>query len=382
MPGIRAGKVLGIEIRIDHSWFIIFVLVLWTLSAGVFPATLPGLPTLAYLAMGTSATVLFFASLLAHELSHSVVARRRGVEVHEITLFLFGGMARASSEFRQPVDEFVVAGAGPLSSFIIAGLFALLSWAATATGMPAPVAAVASYLALINLVLAVFNLFPGFPLDGGRLLRAIVWHRTGDLARATRVAAAGGRVFSMLLMALGVLNLLTGNIVGGAWLLLIGWFIRTAADTSERQVRMGDRLESVRAQDIMTPHPRTVSPDLSVTSFVTDHVLGGRFQSYPVVADGNVLGLITLERVRAVPRAEWELRTVGDVMVPLDTGITVEPEEPVRVAFDRLGASSVRRVLVTHDGQLLGIISLSDVAHWLERERLRAELAPAPAQPA
>lgn len=374
MRGTRVGSILGIEIRIDHSWFIILLLVFWTLSGGVFPASLPGLPFHVYLLMGGTATILFFASLLAHELSHSIVARRRGVVVQEITLFLFGGIARASSDFRRPIDEFLVAGAGPLASLVIAGSFQLATMASLALGLAQPVIEVFSYLAVINVVLAVFNLFPGFPLDGGRLLRAFVWQRTGDIVRATQVAAAGGRIFSLFLFVLGGLGILTGNIIGGAWLLLIGWFIRTAADASTRQVLLGEQLEGVCAQDIMTPHPRTVPPDITIARFVNDHILGGRYQSYPVLRNGEPLGVITLEHVRAVPRPEWETRTVGSVMAPLAGDITVEPEAPALSALERLSAGDLRRILVTHDGHLVGIISLSDVARWMERERLRQTL--------
>jgi Zn-dependent protease/predicted transcriptional regulator len=375
MRGTRVGSIFGIDIRIDASWFVILLLVFWTLSRGVFPASHPGQSTAVYFAMGAAGTVLFFMSLLAHELSHSLVARRRGVEVREITLFIFGGMARASSEFGKPADELVVAAAGPVASLLIAALFQGVAWSGTLLGAPPAFIAVASYLAMINTVLAVFNMFPGFPLDGGRVLRALIWHRTGDLKRATRIAAGGGRVFSFMLMAFGLLSLLAGNLVGGVWLLLIGWFVRAAADASFEQVLMRDRLAHARAQDIMTPHPRTVPPDLALSELVEQHVLGGRFQSYPVVEHGHAVGLITLECVRSVPKAEWATRTVREAMVPIGTDVAIEPEDPVSSALDRLSSSRLRRLLVTHDGQLLGIISLTDVAHWLERERLRDELA-------
>lgn len=375
MKGIRLGSIFGVEIRIDYSWFIIFFLILWTLTSGVFPATYPGLSTGAHIGMGFAATVLFFASLLAHELSHSLVARRRGMPVQGITLFIFGGMARAGGEFDRPEDEFVVAGVGPLASIIIAGLFAFIAWAGARAGITVAVTAVASWLAFINIVLAVFNLFPGFPLDGGRLFRAAIWKRTGDPLRATRIATNGGKLLGYLLMILGLLNLFGGNPIGGLWLLFIGWFVRMAADTSYRQYVLRESLESVRARDMMTPAPMSVTPDITLQQFVEEHVLEGRHHSYPVVRDGDEpVGLVTLDRARTVPRAEWASRTVADVMVPADDELMVGGAEDMSRALDKLGRSPVRRLLVTEGGRLAGIISHTDVARWLEREQLRAEI--------
>jgi Zn-dependent protease/CBS domain-containing protein len=374
-PGFRLGSIFGIEIRIDYSWFVIFFLVLWTLTRGVFPTSYPGQEPLVYLVMGTVGTLLLFTSLLAHELSHSLLSRSRDLPVEGITLFMFGGMAHASGEFKSPDDEFVIAGVGPLSSLGIAALFWLIARAGIELGLPPAVLAVASYLALINLVLAVFNLFPGFPLDGGRLLRALVWKRTGDLRRATRVATNGGKILGYLLMVLGLLNLFGGNPVGGLWLLLIGWFIRFAADASYTQHVLRQSLQDVRAQDLMTPHPHTVPPDLGLQQFVDEHVLDGFHHSYPVLAGAEPIGLITLPLVRKVPKAEWPARTVGEAMMPIGPDLVAGPEVAMSDALDKLSRSSVQRLLVTHDGRLLGIISHADVSRWLDRERLREELS-------
>jgi Zn-dependent protease/CBS domain-containing protein len=367
MGGFRLGSVLGFEIRIDYSWFIIFFLILWTFSMGVFPAVYPGQPSGVYIAMGAAGTLLFFVSLLAHELAHSVVARRKGITVEGITLFIFGGMAHARMEFEEPGDEFVIAGVGPLSSFVIAVLFWVVSAVGTQQGWPVAVTGVAAYLAFINVALAVFNLLPGFPLDGGRLFRAAVWKFTGDMTRATRWASNGGKVVGYLLMAIGILNFFAGNLIGGLWMLLIGWFVRLAAEASFTQHRMRESFRGVRARDMMTPEPVTVSPDLSVQEFVEEHVFRGRHQSYPVVADGEALGLITLERVKRVPREEWPNRTVGDAMVAVANGLVVPPEEEMVSVLEKLAESGVRRVLVARDGELVGIISQSDIARWMER---------------
>jgi Zn-dependent protease/CBS domain-containing protein len=372
--GFRIGSIAGIEIRIDYTWFVIFALILWTLTRSVFPVTYPSLPSLTYLVMGAVGTLLFFASLLTHELSHSVVARSRGIAVESITLFIFGGMARTKDEFETPGDEFLIAVAGPVMSLAIAGFFWLLAWAATQAGASVAVTGVASYLALINFVLAVFNLFPGFPLDGGRLFRALVWKRTGDLRRATRIASNGGKVFGYMLMVLGLLNLFGGSPLGGMWLVFIGWFVRMAAETSYVQHVLRSSLEGATARDAMTPAPLTVTPDETLQDFLDDYVLDSRHHSYPIVERARPIGLITLDRVRAVPKDEWRTRTVRDAMVPLSPDIAVAPGDDLIEAVRKLNASRLGRVLVTHEDQLVGIISHSDIARWLERARLREEV--------
>jgi Zn-dependent protease/CBS domain-containing protein len=370
LGGIRLGSVLGFEIRIDYSWFIIFFLILWTFSAGVFPGVYPGQETATYLIMGGAGTILFFASILAHELSHSLVARRKGIPVEGITLFIFGGMAHTRMEFEDPADEFHVAGVGPLSSLLIAGLFWLVAWGGGQVGWTFAITGVAAYLAFINLALAVFNLLPGFPLDGGRLFRAAVWRHTGDLTKATRWASNGGKVLGYLLMALGVLNFFAGNLIGGIWLVFIGWFVRMAAEASFAQHRLHETFRGVRAADAMTPHPQTVAADVSLQDFLEHHVFQGRHHSYPVVEDERPVGIITLERVKGVPREEWTRRSVRDAMVPAEDGVVVSPREQMTEVLEKLSSSKARRVLVADQGELVGIITQSDISRWMERMRL------------
>jgi Zn-dependent protease/CBS domain-containing protein len=375
MGGFRLGSIFGIDIRIDYSWFVIFFLFLWTLTVGVFPAWYPGLEQLTYIGMGLTGTLLLFASLLAHELSHSLVARSKGIQVEGITLFIFGGMAHTRMEFESPGDEFLIAGVGPISSFAIAGLFWVVAWIGGQLGWPVAVTGVAAYLALINLILAIFNLFPGFPLDGGRLFRAAIWKRTGDLRKATRIASNGGKIFGYMLMALGILNLFGGNPIGGLWMLFIGWFVRTAAEASYMQYLLHSSLRGVRIADAMTPDPATVPPGLSLRSFIEDYVLDGRHHSYPVVEGNRPLGLITLEGVRGVPRDEWTQRTVRDAMLPIEDGVVARPDESMSDVLEKLGKSKARRVLVTRGSELVGIITQTDVARWLDRARLREEIS-------
>lgn len=370
MGDFRIGSVLGIEIRIDVSWFILLFLILWTFTGLVFPALIPGRSIATYIGMGVAATLLFFASLLAHELSHSVVARRKGVPVEGITLFIFGGMARTRLEAAEPGDEFMIAGVGPLSSLVIAGLFAAIWWLGTRLGWPVPVTGVAQYLGFLNVLLAVFNLLPGFPLDGGRLLRSIAWKLSGDLTRATRIAATGGRWMGLGLIGLGVWMLFMGNVMGGIWLALIGWFLRNAATASYQQHVLRGALEGVVAREAMTLHPETVPPELTLQQVMDDHFLRRRFAAYPVTEDGDrPVGLITLAQVQQVPREDWGARRVRDVMTSSEDDIVVRPDDRLVDVIEKLEASDSKRLLVERDGHLEGIITESDVVGWLNRAR-------------
>lgn len=367
MRGWRLGSIFGIEIRIDYSWLIIFFLILWTLTVGVFPLSLPDRSTSTYIVMGMAATVLFFASLLAHELSHSLVARSKHIKVEGITLFVFGGMAHTRMEFETPGDEFAIAIAGPISSILIGVAFGLIAWLFDQSGWSPAAREVARYLGWINVALAIFNLLPGFPLDGGRLFRAAVWKITGNLTKATRWASIGGRILGYALMLLGVLQMLAGGFGGGLWLLFIGWFVRVAADASFAQHVMRQALDRVRVAEVMTPAPETVPPDLTLQEFVDRHVLHGRHQAYPVLEDNRPQGLITLRLVRAIPRAEWQQRTVREVMTPIAPELTIAPDEPASRIVERLAPGGEGRVLVTRAGQLEGIVTRTDVTRLLQR---------------
>ncbi|HSJ06298.1 MAG TPA: site-2 protease family protein [Longimicrobiales bacterium] len=369
MRGIRLGRVLGFEVRIDHSWFILFALILWSFSYMAFPAHAPGLSPAVYFTMGLAGTLLFFVSLLAHELSHSVVARAKGIPVDGITLFLFGGMAHTRMEAETPGDEFQIAAAGPIMSIAIAVLLGAAWMLGIRLGWPVYILAVLQYIALLNLVLAVFNLLPGFPLDGGRLFRAVVWKVTGDMTRATRVASAGGRWLAYVLIAFGLLSAFAGNVLGGMWLVFIGWFLRNAAISTYQQHLLLDVLSGVRAGQAMTPNPDTVPPDATVRALMEDYFMRRRYTAYPVTRDGEPLGLVTLQRIRETPQEEWDTLRVSDIMIPFDAELAVRTDEPMIAVLDRLKKSPARRVLVLRNGALAGIITASDIAFWLERAR-------------
>ena len=370
--GIPAGRILGVDITLDLSWFVILALLLGTFSAASFPALLPGRGVATYFTMGAVGTVLFFASLLIHELAHAVEARRRGIEVEGITLFVFGGMARTRTDPRTPMDEFVIAGVGPLASAILAAILVGLSVPAVTAGWESG-GVVLRYLGFLNLALAVFNLLPGFPLDGGRLLRALIWGMTGSLRKGTRVATLAGRGLGFLLIALGGLSMLAGQgLIGGLWTVFIGWFLVQAAASSYDQVLLMEVLRGVRASEGMTRHPETVPSDLPVDRLVNDHFLRRPFSSFPVADNGVLVGLVTLSQVKALPRNQWEGKRVGEIMSLLEETTVVDPDEPMLAVLERMGEGRSRTALVARDRVLLGIISARDLTRWLDRAGLAA----------
>lgn len=375
MQGFRLGTIFGFEIRIDLSWLIIFFLVLWTLSAGLFPENYPGLSNATYFGMGIVATLLFFISLLAHELSHSFVARAKGIPVEGITLFIFGGVSRTRMDAETPGDEFQIAGIGPLVSVVLAALFGLLWYIGRNAGWSVVVNGVTSYLASINLALAIFNMLPGFPLDGGRVFRSLIWKYTGNLKKATQVATTGGKWLGYVLIALGLLQMFGGAILGGLWFILIGWFLYNAAAASYDEILLRSSLEGVRAREVMTPDPETVNADLTLQELVDKYFLSRRYQSFPVIQDDHPIGIITLNQVKDIPRQEWMHRTVQETMIPSEQGVTARPEEQMSQVLQKMQDSGVRRVLVTQNGLLQGIITANDIANWLQRRREFGQVA-------
>jgi Zn-dependent protease len=368
MSGFRVGSVLGFEIRVDPSWLVIFFLVFWSLAEAVFPGEYPELARLTHVAMGLTGTLLFFASLLAHELSHAIVSRSRGIPVDGITLFIFGGMAWTRREPDTPKDELLIAGVGPLTSLALAALFALADRLAAVTGLGAPVSGVAEYLSFINVALAVFNLVPGFPLDGGRVFRAIAWHFTRDRAKATRWAVFGGRAFGTFLMVLGAAQALMGAPLGGLWLVFIGWFLRNLAGSSLQQQVLRDLLRGSFVADLMSREPEVVSAGTSVADLVQHHFMRLRFGSYPVLDGDELVGMVTLEDVKRLPSSEWSGATAGQVMTALKECAVISPLTSVEAALEEMSRSSARgRALVVDAGRLVGIVSASDVARWIHR---------------
>ena len=367
--GFSLARIAGIDIRLDYSWFIILALLIWSLSAGYFPAYLPGESGWTYLAAGTLAALLFFASLLAHELAHSLVAMRAGIRISSITLFVFGGMARLSEDVADPKTEIRVAIAGPIASFLLAAGFWLLRGFSAGAGF-APGAAIFGYLAWINVVLAAFNLFPGFPLDGGRVLRAVLWWRTGDVVRATKWASDMGKGFAAALMILGVFEFALGNFLGGLWLLFIGMFLQNMAAQGYLQILLRRSLEGVRVEEVMIREPVTVPPQASLEEVAEEYFLHHGFRGFPVADDGRVLGVISIQQVIRVPREERSRRRAVDAMVPLGERMVIEPGVPLLDAVPRMNEAEAGRLIVIRNGTMEGMITKTGLVRFLELKQL------------
>jgi len=362
---ITLFTVLGIRIGIDMSWAFLALLVAWSLAQGFFPAVYEGLPVLAYWWMGLAGVLGLFISLIIHELMHSLVARAFGTPVRGITLFALGGVAEMEEEPATPLGELLMALAGPLASAVLALLFHLLGLAGGSLGLPEPLLVVISYLAAINILLAVFNMVPAFPLDGGRVLRAILWKSLGDLERATRIAATGGNLFGWLLIAVGILNAIQGNFVGGLWWALIGFFVRAAAGGSLRQLQARRLLKGLTVRRYMTATPITVAPGISVAELVEDHIYHHHFDLFPVVDHGRLVGCVGAREARTVPRKDWDRVRVGEIAAPPGPGNTIGADAALLEALAAMQKAGASRLMVVEDGQLAGVVVLKDLLELL-----------------
>ncbi|MFE3899383.1 site-2 protease family protein [Streptomyces sp. NPDC059153] len=361
-------RIAGVRVGVHWSVLLIFGIIALGLSQGRLPETHPGRSWAVYWAAGLCTAVVFFASLLAHELAHAVVARRNGVEVDDIVLWLLGGVARLKGEASSPGAELRIAGVGPLVSLLLGVLFTLGAWLLYLASVSGIVVEMVAWLAGINVLLAVFNAVPAAPLDGGRLLRAFLWWRTGDRLRATAGAAAAGRVFGWLLVVFGLIAFMRTGAFGGLWPALIGWLLIAAATAEGRQAQLRGVLAGVPVRDAMTLEPLTVSADTTVVGFLTGSRYRYRHSAFPVTDDGAPVGLVTLDSARKVPQAEAHAVTVSEVMVPLTQTIVVEPDAPLADLLPRMEPGAEHRVLVMDHGRLVGIVSLSDVSRtvtWL-----------------
>jgi Zn-dependent protease/CBS domain-containing protein len=369
--GIRLMTVRGIEIRIDYSWFIVFALVLLSLSAGYFPQAYPDLPVPVYWLTGFLATLLFFFSVVMHELAHSLMALRSGIKIPEITLFIFGGMARLSEDARDPKTEFKIAIVGPLTSFALGALFGLVHYALRA-GNPSIVAELFGYLSWINIALGVFNLLPGYPLDGGRVLRAVWWWKTGSVVDATRVASDWGKGLAIALMLLGGLQIFSGNLIGGVWIIFIGLFLRGIAEASYQEVALRKSIEGARAQDVMIRDPVIASPHTPLKQAISDLFLRHGYRGFPVADDGRVLGVISLANVKGLSDEEQEKKTVGQVMEPLNSQMTLQEETLVSEALKRNAQNQAGHFLVLRDGRMVGMVTYTGILRYMEVRRALA----------
>jgi len=361
----RVARIAGIEVRIDSSWAVIALLITYSMYLRL-SIMYPELSGGGAVGLAVVSAVLFFGSVLVHELAHALVAQARGIRVQDITLFLFGGATRAKVDSRGPGDEFLIAVVGPLTSGLLAALFGIIAGFGR-DALSAPLAGTLGYLAWTNLLLAAFNLVPGFPLDGGRLLRSAIWKTTGSLARATRIASVAGQAVGWLLVAAGVASLLAGDLAGGIWFAFIGWFLVQAARSSYQDLQLQQLLAGVEAEDVMAADLRRIPPELSLQDAVDDYFMRYDHGAFPVEEQGRTIGLLTLRGVRRVPREQWPTRRVREAMVPLGDQVVVAPDARMDGVVGKLQDGEANRVLVVEDGEVVGIITPSDLTRWLRR---------------
>lgn len=382
--GFRLGSIAGIEVVVDWSLLIIFLLIAISLATGVFPTWHPDWSASLSLTTALAAAVLFFASVLAHELSHAIVGRANGITIRRITLFMFGGMAHMENEPRSWRAEFVMAIVGPLTSLLLGFAFIWLAQAlagpvefdgdrilGTLAGL-GPAATLLLWLGPVNIILALFNLVPGFPLDGGRVLRAVMWGMTGNLLLATRWASRAGQAFAWLLMAVGFLMVIGYRVpifgtgfVSGIWLAFIGWFLNNAALVSYRQLLVREALDDVPVRSLMQTRFTSIDPATTVAVLVEDHLMPSGQRGFPVVSDGRFAGLVTLADIRKVQQSEWPRVPVSQVMTPVSRTVTANADLNAAEALELIGRHDLDQIPVVENGEIKGLLRRKDILKWL-----------------
>lgn len=364
--GVLIARLAGVRIRAHWSVLVIAALLTWGLGSGIIPLAVPGTPPpLAWITAAVGA-VLLIVSLTAHELAHSIVARRRGLPADEITLWIFGGVSHIQGDWKSPRTELLVAAAGPAVTLLIAGLCFSLSWLLVVAAAPDLVVLLAQWLAAVNALLLVFNLLPAFPLDGGRILRSALWARRHDRARATLTAARVGRVFAYLIVALGMADILLTADFGGLWLMIIGWFLATTARSEERGEQVRNSLAGARVAEVMSVNPRTVPSWVTVDLFINHYAAGTGLTAFPTNGlDGRVDGLVTANALRRVPPGQRSTRRATEVMIPIAQAPVTRPDELITELLTRVGRQSEGHALVFDGDKLVGVISPSDIGRRL-----------------
>jgi Zn-dependent protease/CBS domain-containing protein len=365
----RLGRIAGIEIGFHYSWLLAFGLIAWSLARGFFPQSYPGWSLTTYWVTGVLAALFLFVSVLIHEMAHSLVANARGLPVHSITLFIFGGASNIEGEPEKPRVEFAIAVVGPLASLVLAGIF--WGFYQLVEGSFSPLAAMLFYLALINALLAGFNLLPGFPLDGGRVLRSILWGTTGNLVKATNIAATVGRFLGWGLIGFGVFQLFGGNFLGGLWIAFIGWFLSSAADASRRDVTVKEHLSGVRVREVIDLSPEIISPQASIEELVRDVFLSRHHRAAAVYQDDRLVGIVTISDVKRRPQPDWSQTPVGEIMTPSPL-YSVGMNDDLESALRLLAQHDLNQLPVLEEGQLVGFLNRADIIRYLQ---LSQELA-------
>jgi Zn-dependent protease/CBS domain-containing protein len=359
---ISIGRIFGIRIDLDYSWFLIVGLLTWVLATNYYPAEFKNGSAAEYWLMGLVTAVMLFVSVLIHELGHSLVAQRLGMSVPRITLFIFGGVSQIAAEPPSASAEFAIAVVGPLVSLVLAALFRGLE---PLVAFSAPLLALTKYLALLNLILGAFNLVPGFPLDGGRVLRAIIWRFTGQYQRATAIAAATGRFCGFLLIFLGFWRVLGGELLNGLWIAFIGWFLESAAGSLLQQEGMKSLIGERRVADAMKRDFPRVPGDVSVQELVDKYVLPTGARYFVVDGSGGPAGLVTLAGIKETPRPSWSQTRVSQVMVPFARLATIRPDARLSSVLEKMGRDGVNQLPVVDGNGIVGMLSRDDLLHYL-----------------
>ena len=362
---IKIFSLLGFEVRVDLSWIVLAVLVTWSLARGVFPDYFENLPERTYWFMGAVGALGLFFSIIFHEISHSLIARKFGISMKGITLFIFGGVAEMTEEAPDAKAEFWMAIVGPASSLLLGAMFFAIWRYGESAGWPVPAVGVLFYLAWINVALAVFNLIPAFPLDGGRLLRAVLWGFRKNLQWATRITSRLGSGFGILLIALGLYSIIQGQFIGGIWWFLIGMFVRSAAQKSYQQLLTRKALEGEMVSRFMVTNPITVPPTTSLQQLVDHYIYRHHFKMYPIVEDGRLTGCVTLRQLKEVPHDQWNRVTVREVARPCSPAMNIPPDTDALQALSIMNRTGSSRLMVVVGDRLVGIIALKDLLQFL-----------------
>ena len=362
---IRLFSLFGFDVKIDISWLILAFLITWSLAQGLFPHYFKGLASTTYWWMGIFGALGLFFSIVFHELSHSLVARNFGLPIKGITLFIFGGVAHMEEEPPSAKAEFLMAIAGPASSVVLGIIFFIFRSIGAIGDWPLAVNGVIGYLAVINWILAGFNLLPAFPLDGGRVLRSILWKWKQNISWATRVSSRVGTVFGFILIAMGVIQFFSGNLIGGIWWFMIGLFLQNAARMSYQQLVTRRALEGETVRSLMITDPVTVSPNVTIEKLVEDYVYKYHYKMFPIVEGGLLAGCITTRQLRQVPKTEWPTKTVGEVASACSTENTIDPATDVIKVLSQMNRTGNSRLMVVEGNKLAGIIALKDIMNFL-----------------
>jgi len=359
---VRLGRIFGIVVDLDYSWFVVFGLLTWVLAVSYYPTEFKNWSRGEYWLLGALTAIMLFVSVLLHELGHSVVAKRFGVSVPRITLFIFGGVSQMAAEPTNATAEFWIAAAGPAVSFALAAIFWQLR--PIFASVP-PLLALTKYLAMLNLILGAFNLIPGFPLDGGRVFRAIVWGITRNFQRATAIAALTGRFFGFLLVFLGVWQVLAGNFLNGLWTSFIGWYLESAAASQVQQQRVKDLLAGHKVSELMSRDCTRISGDLTLQELVDKYILGGGHRCFVVSRGDETVGLVTLSEIKKMPRSSWPTTNVAQIMIPSEKLTSTPANAEAWTTIESMGRNGVNQLPVLEGNKIIGMLSRDDLVHYL-----------------